>query len=63
MATTPKQLEAYLAADDAQLDRTLFSVSSKAYTEFLSQLDAPPQPNERLRRTMQEPAPWDLGRT
>jgi uncharacterized protein (DUF1778 family) len=61
MTTTPKQPDARLAADDAQLDRTLFSVGPKAYAEFLARLDAPPQPNERLRRTMQEPAPWDPG--
>jgi uncharacterized protein (DUF1778 family) len=61
MATTPKQLDARLAADDAQLDRTLFSVSPKAYAEFLDRLDAPARLNERLRRTMQPPAPWDRG--
>ena len=49
------------AAEDALLDRTVFSVSPKAYAEFLDRLDAPPQPNERLRRTMQAPAPWDRG--
>jgi uncharacterized protein (DUF1778 family) len=48
--------EARLAADDAQLDRTLFSVNPKAYAEFLDRLDAPPQPNERLRRTTQAAA-------
>jgi uncharacterized protein (DUF1778 family) len=47
------------AAEDAVLDRTVFSVSPKAYAEFLKRLDAPPQPNERLRRTMQRQAPWD----
>jgi uncharacterized protein (DUF1778 family) len=40
------------AAEDALLDRTVFSVSPKAYAEFLKRLDAPPQPNGRLRRTM-----------
>jgi uncharacterized protein (DUF1778 family) len=59
MATTPKQPDERLAADDAHLDRTLFSVSPKAYAEFLDRLDALPQPTERLRRTMQEAAPWD----
>jgi uncharacterized protein (DUF1778 family) len=49
------------AAEDALLDRTVFSVSPKAYAEFLKRLDAPPQPNERLRRTMQAQAPWDRG--
>ena len=47
------------AAEDALLDRTVFSVSPKAYAEFLQRLDAPPQPNDRLRRTMRAAAPWD----
>jgi uncharacterized protein (DUF1778 family) len=47
------------AAEDALLDRTVFSVSPTAYAEFLKRLDAPPQPNDRLRRTMQAAAPWD----
>jgi uncharacterized protein (DUF1778 family) len=47
------------AAEDTLLDRTVFSVSPKAYAEFLQRLDAPPQPNERLRRTMQTQPPWD----
>jgi len=47
------------AAEDALLDRTVFTASPAAYAEFLARLDAPPQPNERLRRTMQTPAPWD----
>ena len=45
------------AAEDALLDRTIFTVSPKAYAEFLARLDAPPQPNERLRRTMRTSAP------
>ena len=49
------------AAEDALLDRTVFSVNPKAYAEFLKRLDAPPQPNERLRRTMQAQAPWERG--
>ena len=46
------------AAEDVLLDRTLLAVSPEAYAEFLARLDAPPQPNERLRRTMHTPAPW-----
>ncbi len=46
------------AAEEALLDRVLIAVSPEAYTEFLARLDAPPQPNERLRRTMQTPPPW-----
>ena len=47
------------AAEDTLLDRTLFTVSPQAYRQFLERLDAPPQPNERLRKTMQTPAPWE----
>jgi uncharacterized protein (DUF1778 family) len=47
------------AAEEALLDRTLFTVSRKAYAEFLARLDAPPNPNERLRRTMGSKAPWE----
>ena len=49
------------AAEDALLDRTVFSVSPKAYAEFLQRLDAPPRLNERLCRTMRAQAPWDRG--
>ncbi len=46
------------AAEEALLDRTIITVTPKAYAEFLARLDAPPQPNERLRRTMRTSAPW-----
>ena len=47
------------AAEHALLDRTLITVSAQAYAAFLKRLDEPPQPNARLQRTMQTPAPWD----
>jgi uncharacterized protein (DUF1778 family) len=47
------------AAEDTLSDRTLFVVGPKAYADFLERLDAPPQPNERLRRSLQTPAPWE----
>lgn len=47
------------AAENAVLDRTLSAVSPKAYAEFLARLDAPPQPNVRLRRALKTPAPWE----
>jgi uncharacterized protein (DUF1778 family) len=47
------------AAQDALLDQTLFRVSSKIYTEFVTRLDAPPAPNTKLRRMMRTPTPWD----
>jgi hypothetical protein len=46
------------AAEDALLDRSLFCMEPSAYENFLSRLDAPAQPNEKLRRTLQTPLPW-----
>jgi uncharacterized protein (DUF1778 family) len=47
------------AAQDTLLDQTVFSVTPEVYAEFLQRLDAPPRPNDRLRRTMKGPAPWE----
>ena len=47
------------AAEEALLDRTIFTVSPKAHAEFLARLDAPPQSNERLRKTLRTVAPWE----
>jgi len=47
------------AAEDALLDRVVFTVNAAAYAKFRAALDAPVQPNERLRRTMRTPAPWE----
>jgi uncharacterized protein (DUF1778 family) len=49
------------AAEDVLLDRAILAVSPEGYRAFLARLDAAPQPNERLRRTMQTPAPWSRG--
>jgi uncharacterized protein (DUF1778 family) len=46
------------AAEEELLDRTMFVVSPEVYAKFLALLDAPPQPNEALRRTMQAKPPW-----
>ncbi len=46
------------AAQEELLDRAFFVVSPDTYSRFLALLDAPPQPNERLRRTLQTPLPW-----
>lgn len=46
------------AAEDELLDRTIFVVSPESYSKFLALLDAPPQPSERLKRTMRTPPPW-----
>ncbi len=47
------------AAEEALLDRAIFAVGPKAYAKFLERLDARPEPNERLRRTLLTPAPWE----
>ena len=47
------------AAEETLLDRTIFAVNPKAFAEFLTRLDAPPQPNERLLKTMRTSAPWE----
>jgi uncharacterized protein (DUF1778 family) len=50
---------ARLAAEEALLDQMIIFTGAPAYAEFLARLDMPPAPNERLRKTMQTPAPWD----
>lgn len=47
------------AAEETLLDRALIAVDTNAYTAFLARLDAAPEPNARLRKTVQTPAPWD----
>ena len=47
------------AAEDALLDRVLFPVDPATFAKVRALLDAPAQPNERLRRTMRTPPPWD----
>jgi len=48
------------AAEETMLDQLMFKLSPKAYAEFLARLDAPAQPNERLRRALQTEAPWEV---
>ena len=47
------------AAVNAILDRSVITLSAKAYAQFVARIDAPPRPNKRLRRTLQTPAPWE----
>lgn len=50
---------ARLAAEEALLNRAMLAVAPEAYDAFVARLDQPPQPNERLVKTMRTPAPWD----
>ncbi|NKB17689.1 MAG: DUF1778 domain-containing protein [Pseudanabaena sp. CRU_2_10] len=47
------------AAEETLLERSILGASPEAYAEFIALLDAPPQPNKRLRKTMQTTPPWD----
>ncbi|MBF0461924.1 MAG: DUF1778 domain-containing protein [Magnetococcales bacterium] len=47
------------AATDVILDCTHIVVSQEEHDACLAIFDAPPQPNERLCRTLQTPAPWE----
>ena len=49
------------AAEETLLDQAIVSVGPDAFAAFLAKLDAPPQSNAQLRRTMQAPAPWAKG--
>ena len=47
------------AARDALLDRTLFRLDSDRFDTFAALLDAPAAPNEKLKRLLSTPAPWE----
>lgn len=47
------------AAEAAVLDRAVIAADAEAYAAFVARLDRPPQPNARLRKTMQASVPWD----
>jgi uncharacterized protein (DUF1778 family) len=47
------------AAEDALLDKVLFSFNPEAFFQFQERLDLPPKANQNLRTTMQKSAPWD----
>lgn len=47
------------AALNTLLDQTVIPLTSKAYAAFVALLDAPPQPNIRLRKSLQTPAVWE----
>jgi uncharacterized protein (DUF1778 family) len=47
------------AAEEAILDRAMFITSPEGHAAFLERLDAPPEPNARLSKTLQTPPPWE----
>jgi uncharacterized protein (DUF1778 family) len=49
---------ARLAAQELLIEQTWLSVGAEPFERFAATLDAPPHANERLRRTMAAPRPW-----
>lgn len=50
------------AAEETLLDRVFFTLSPAGDDQLARLLDAPARPDERLRRLMRTPAPWEPGR-
>lgn len=49
-------------AEETILDRSPIRATPEAFKAFLDMLATSPQPNARLKQTMQTPAPWDRAR-
>lgn len=47
------------AAENALLDQRLFLLDDAAFEEFVRRLDAPAEPDDRLRHLMATPTPWE----
>ena len=52
---------ARVAAEDTLIDQVIMTVSPQAFKQFQARLDMPPNPNDRLLKTMHTPAPWERG--
>lgn len=46
-------------AQDLRLDRRFFGLDRDKYQELVARLDAPPAPNEKLRKLLTRRSPWD----
>ena len=46
------------AAQEVLVEQAWCTLPADRFQQFLHQLDAPPKPNERLRRTMNAARPW-----
>jgi uncharacterized protein (DUF1778 family) len=47
------------AAESALLDQRFFQLDDQQFERFMELLDAPPQPNAKLRALLSRKAPWD----
>lgn len=46
-------------ATDVLLDQRLFTLDTDRYNAFIKALEAPPAPNEKLKKLMAAKAPWE----
>jgi uncharacterized protein (DUF1778 family) len=46
-------------AIDVLLDRRLFTLNAEQYEAFIRMLEAPPEPNEKLKRLLASKSPWE----
>jgi uncharacterized protein (DUF1778 family) len=49
-------------AEEVLLDQTYFVLDKAKMVAFKKLLASPPAPNDRLRRLLNAPAPWDAGK-
>jgi uncharacterized protein (DUF1778 family) len=47
------------AAEDAILDQTVIATDRASFDRFVAILDRPPETNEKLRKMLRAPAPWE----
>lgn len=57
--TMPQASATDRPAEDEPLDCPVLQVSPEVYAEFLAMLEAPPNPNERLLKSLRTAAPWE----
>lgn len=49
-------------AQSVLLDQVFFKLDAERFQQFTALLDAPPAPNERLKKLMAMKAPWEKSR-
>lgn len=49
------------AAEDAILDQRVIATDRDSFDRFIAILDRPPETNDKLRKTLHAPAPWEKG--
>jgi|GEM_PF-6720302 len=55
----PESKRSCARANDACLDRVLFTLDDRRFVKFVRALDRPPRPSRCLRRLLAQMAPWN----